>query len=69
MPKDKKTLIEEFGTMEEIESSAGKFYLEVSQNPEVEDEETKKLFERISKEEESHTRIVKKIINIIKNNL
>jgi len=67
--KEKETLIKWFGQMKEIESSAGDFYLQVASDARVEDEEVKKTFREIAAEEQVHTEIVQKIINIVKNNL
>ena len=69
MTKDKNILISEFSQMKEFEDWAGGFYLQVSADPRVTDEKTKKLFKKIAKDEEEHGKIIQRILNIINNSL
>lgn len=67
--KNKEKLIRDFSRMTEFENWASGFYSQVSSDSRIRDEETKETFRKIAGDEKNHARIVKKIINIIKNNL
>ena len=69
MAKDKKTLISEFNQMRELEEWASGFYLNISLDDRIQNEEVKDVFREISNDEIRHTKIVEKIINIVNNNL
>lgn len=66
---EKEKLIQWFGQMKEIEKSAGDTYLKIALDPRVEDKEIEETFRIIALDEERHVEIVKRIINIITNNL
>mgnify|MGYP001558153084 CR=1 FL=1 len=68
-PHDKPELIEWFSQMKGIENSACKTYQNVAADPQVTDREVQEAFREIADDEERHTLIVEKIINIIRNNL
>lgn len=65
----KAKLINDFALMKEIEKSAGVFYLKIASDDRVADENVKKAFREIARDEERHGEIVQKIIDIVKNNL
>lgn len=69
MPKDKKTLISEFDQMKSLEEWASGFYLNVSLDSRIQNEEVKEVFREISGDETRHAKIVEKIISIVNNNL
>lgn len=69
MARDKKTFISEFDQMKSLEEWASGFYLNISSDSRIQDEEVKELFRKTSGDETRHGKIVEKIINIIKNNL
>ena len=67
--ENKEKLIRDFVKMAEFEEWAGGFYLQVSSDSRIRDEEIKEAFRSIAGDEKNHAKIVKKIINIVKNNL
>jgi len=67
--KNKEQLIRDFNRMADFEEWANEFYLQISLDPRINDKETKEIFQKIALDEKKHTEAVKKIINIIKNNL
>lgn len=69
LTKSKEQLIEWFNQMMEVEKSGKDMYFGIASNPAVMDEEVKKSFREISQDEEHHSQIVQKIINIINNSL
>ena len=67
--QEKEKLIKWFNQMREIEQTARDTYFSIASDPRVSDEEVKKVFREIASDEERHSQIVQKIVNIITNNL
>lgn len=67
--RTKEKLLREFQLMKDFESWTGDFYIQVSSDPKIKEEAVRELFKKISLDEEKHTQIVQRIINIISNNL
>ncbi len=65
----KEKLIKEFRMMQEFEASARDYYLKAAGDPVVCGGEIGAEFGRIASQEESHIKIVGKIIALIKENL
>ena len=65
--KNKEELIRGFNQMKVLEKEAENFYLQVFSDDRVESGEVKTVFKRIAGDENRHTEIVQKIINIISN--
>lgn len=63
--QDKDKLIGDFEMMKSFEASARDLYIKISSDPEVEDERIKNTFKIIAKDEQKHTELVQKIINIV----
>ncbi len=59
----------EFDQMRSLEEWASGFYLNISSDSRIQNEEVKEVFREISNDEIRHAQIVGKIINIINNNL
>lgn len=53
--------------MKDFEGWTADFYRNVSSNPKIENEEMAKLFEEIASDEDRHSVIIERIINIINN--
>lgn len=66
---EKERFIKEFKLMKEFEKWAGGFYRQVTLNPQIKDEEVKKVFEETAEDENRHAFIIQKLINLITNNL
>jgi len=64
----KKKIIKEFKTMKTLEEKASDFYKSVFLNPKIEIS-ANKIFKEIADEEERHSSLVQKIINIVNNTL
>jgi rubrerythrin len=69
MKKDREKLLRYFQQMKGLEESARDYYLKVSRDPLLKDQETKDTFETISREEQGHADIMAKIISLINNNI
>lgn len=63
--QDKDKLIGDFEMMKSFEASARDLYFKISSDPGVEDERIKNTFKIIAKDEQKHTELVQKIINIV----
>ena len=68
MKKDKETLIKYFQDMKALEESARDYYLGISNYQGFENQEVKDSFRRISGDEQRHSDMLEKIIDIIKTN-
>lgn len=68
MKKNREKLLRYFQQMKELEESARDYYLKVSRDPLLKDQEIKNVFKIISEEEQKHANIMEKIINLINNN-
>lgn len=69
MKRDREKLLRYFQQMKGLEESARDYYINVSRDPLLKDQEVKDIFERISGEEQKHADIMVKIINLINNNI
>jgi len=69
MKKDRKKLLKYFQQMKGLEELARDYYINVSRDPLLKDQEIKDVFEKISGEEQKHADIMLKIINLINNNI
>jgi rubrerythrin len=67
--KNKESLIEYFNQMKGLEEAARDSYLQISSDSRVDKEEIRETFKKIADDENHHSEIVQKILNIIKNNL
>ena len=66
---NKKKLINEFRLMQDFERSARDQYLEMSEDPSVQQAGIQDEFKLISQEENKHIKIVEKIIELIEKRL
>ena len=66
---NKKKLINEFRLMQDFERSARDQYLEMSEDPSVQQAGIQDEFKLISQEEDKHIKIVEKIIELIEKRL
>ncbi len=69
MKKDRQKLLRYFQQMKGLEASARDYYLKISRDPLLKDQEIKDAFELISMEEQGHADIMSKIISLINNNI
>lgn len=67
MNKNKETIIAEFERMKVFEKWASGFYAQVSDDPRIQDGEVKEVFKKVGQDEEEHSEIVQKILNITQN--
>ena len=67
--KNKAQLLKEFSDLKVLEANAGKYYLQITANPEVTNQTVKNALSRISAEEEMHAQAMQEIIDIISKEL
>lgn len=63
--QDKDKIISEFEMMKELEASARDLYVRISSDPGVKDQRIKNTFAKIAEDEQRHTELVQKIIDIV----
>lgn len=65
----KEKILSEFGMMRDFELTARDLYIKISTSPDVKDQNIKDVFAKIADDEQRHSEIVQKIINIATNAL
>ncbi len=68
-PQTKQRLLEEFLEMRSMEETARDYYAEIINDPRIADDNVKRVFTGIRKDEIRHIEIVDKILSLIRNNL
>lgn len=66
---NKESLIRSFEAMREIEISGRDYYSKLKDDSDCQKAGFDNRFEEIARDEENHSQIIEKVINIIKNNL
>jgi Mn-containing catalase len=61
---DKEKIISEFEMMKEFELSVKALYIKIVSSPDVKDQKIKDIFIKIADDEQRHSELVQKIINI-----
>lgn len=69
MQKTKEQLLQEFAEMEGLEAEARDLYARTAADPQVTNEEVKRIFRTISAEEQAHVEIVQQIRKLLQNTL
>jgi rubrerythrin len=67
--QDKEKIISEFEMMKEFELSVKDLYLRIINSPDVKDQKIKDIFAKIADDEQRHSELVQKIIDIAANAL
>jgi rubrerythrin len=67
--QSKKRILSEFEMMREFEVSARDLYIKITKSPDVKDPKIKDIFTKIADDEQRHSELVQKIINITNNAL
>jgi rubrerythrin len=67
--QSKKRILSEFEMMREFEVSARDLYIKITKSPDVKDPKIKDIFAKIADDEQRHSELVQKIINITNNAL
>lgn len=69
MNEDKEKLLQYFEEMKGLEESTRDYYKKISLDPDVDNQEVKDTFERISNDEQDHANLIGEVLNIIRYNL
>jgi rubrerythrin len=67
--QSREKIISEFEMMREFEVSARDLYIKITKSPDVKDPKIKDIFTKIADDEQRHSELVQKIINITNNAL
>ncbi|MFA5744832.1 MAG: hypothetical protein WC887_01320 [Candidatus Paceibacterota bacterium] len=69
MNEGKEKLLKYFEDMKALEESTRDYYMKVSLDPNVDNQEVKNTFEKISNDEQRHADSIGEVLNIIRYNL
>jgi hypothetical protein len=67
--RNKEKIISEFEMMKDFELTARDVYIRITKSPDVKEQRIKDIFAKIAEDEQRHTDLVQKIINIATNAL
>ncbi|MFA5251375.1 MAG: hypothetical protein WC454_02170 [Phycisphaerae bacterium] len=67
--RNKEKIIRDFEMMKEFELSARDLYVRITKSPDIKDQHIKDLFAKIADDEQRHSELVQRIINITTNAL
>jgi rubrerythrin len=67
--QNKEKIISEFEMMKDFELSAKNLYIKITKSPDVKEQRIKDIFAKIADDEQRHSELVQKIINIATNAL
>jgi hypothetical protein len=67
--RNKEKIISEFEMMRDFELTARDVYIRITKSPDVKEQRIKDIFAKIAEDEQRHSEIVQKIINIATNAL
>ena len=67
--RNKKKLIGEFEMMKDFELSVKDLYIRITKSPDVKEQKIKDIFAKMADDEQRHSELVQKIINIAANAL
>ncbi len=67
--RNKEKILSEFGMMKDFELTARDLYISIVNSPDVKDQKVKDIFAKIADDEQRHSELVQKIINITTNAL
>jgi hypothetical protein len=65
--RDKRKIVRELELMEGFELSARDFYIRISSDPQLGDEQLREAFKNMAEAEQRHAEIVQEIINLVNN--
>jgi len=66
---NKEKIISEFEMMRDFELTARDLYIKITKSPDVKEQNIKDIFAKIAEDEQHHSELVQKIINIATNAL
>jgi uncharacterized metal-binding protein len=67
--RNKEKIISEFEMMKDFELTVKDLYIRITNSPDVKDQNIKDIFAKIAEDEQHHSELVQKIINIATNAL
>ncbi|MGA1980249.1 MAG: hypothetical protein ABSG99_06780 [Sedimentisphaerales bacterium] len=67
--RNKEKIISEFEMMRDFELTVKALYIKIVNSPDVKDQKIKDIFAKIAEDEQRHSELVQKIINIATNAL
>ena len=67
--RNKEKILSEFGMMKDFELTARDLYIKIATSPDVKEQKVKDTFAKIADDEQRHSELVQKIINIATNAL
>jgi hypothetical protein len=67
--QNKEKIISEFEMMRDFELTARDVYIRITKSPDVKEQRIKDIFAKIAEDEQRHSELVQKIINIATNAL
>jgi hypothetical protein len=67
--QNKEKIISEFEMMKDFELTARDVYIRITKSPDVKEQKIKDIFAKIAEDEQRHSELVQKIINIATNAL